>query len=219
MIRVGALLMLICSCHRAGPQPEKSTARSTSRRNFNDAEDIQLDAGSAGLRPAVDKTIVSAIDSEMLSLGLKKADRPAADVTIRYLAVRSTSVDLEKLEEIEKQEADKAGADVTVGRLVIVHGGCEVGQTGCGRRTASSGSIRRPPSVTRRSRAGRTRMFETYPTRARNRLTYFGELFRQTLLLELLDGFLDQVVDEASKVFGFLVSLTAAHSNWLRGTL
>ena len=107
---------------------------------------------------------MSAIDNEMTALGLKKVEGRAGDVTLRYLAVRSTSVDLEKLEAIDKQGGDKAGADLTVGRLVIVMEDAK----SSGRLWAADGVERLNPAVADRDQTIRSvvaRMFETYPTR------------------------------------------------------
>jgi hypothetical protein len=100
----------------------------------------------------------------MTALGLKKVEGWAGDVTLRYLAVRSTSVDLEELEAIEKQGGDTAGADFTVGRLVIV---MEDAQSS--RRLWAADAVERlNPAAADRDRTITgvvARVFETYPTR------------------------------------------------------
>ena len=107
---------------------------------------------------------MSAIDAQMAALGLKQAEAKGADVTLRYLAVRSTSVDLEKLEALKKQGGDAAGADFTVGRLVIVMEEAKSNR----RLWAADGVERLNPAVADRDKtisAVVARLFETYPTR------------------------------------------------------
>ncbi len=146
MIRLGGLMLLLLFVHRAGPHRAKSTARYDKSADFQTLKTYSWMPGQPAFDPAVDKTIVAAVDSEMSALGLKKAAGKPADVTIRYLAVRSTSIDLDKLEEIEKQGGDKAGADVHRGTARHRHAGrCKVRQTavGCGLRRAAQSRRRR----------------------------------------------------------------------------
>ena len=100
---------------------------------------------------------------EMASLGLKKVESRPADLTIRYLAVRSTSVDLDKLEALKKEGKDQAGADVTVGRLVIVMDDAKARRLWA----ADSVEIMNPSAAEREAaiKAVVARMFDTYPTR------------------------------------------------------
>ena len=121
-------------------------------------------AGQPAFDPGAHKAIVSAIDAQMAALGLKQAEAKGADVTLRYLAVRSTSVDLEKLEALKKQGGDAAGADFTVGRLVIVMEDAKSSR----RLWAADGVERLNPAVAERDQtisAVVARLFETYPTR------------------------------------------------------
>ena len=99
----------------------------------------------------------------MTALGLKRVEGRAGDVTLRYLAVRSTSVDLDKLEALTKQGGDKSGADVTVGRLIVV-----MEDKASRRLWAADGVERLNPAVADRDQTIKgivARMFETYPTR------------------------------------------------------
>lgn len=164
MIRVGALLLLLF-VSQGRPATGKVNSTFDKSADFNALKSYSWMAGQNAFDPAVHKAIVSAIDGEMTSLGLKKTDG-GGDVTIRYLAVRSTSVDLDKLDALEKQKADPAGADVTVGRLVIVLDGAKSGK----RLWAADSVERLNPATSDREAAVKSmvgRMFETYPTRVK----------------------------------------------------
>ncbi len=155
----------------------------------------------------------------MSALGFTKAAGKPADVAIRYLAVRSTSIDLKKLSEIEKAGGDKAGADYTVGRLIIAMQDVKTGK----QLWAADCVERLNPAVAERDATIRqvaTRMFETYPTKGRrSRPAYFGSCrARPCFCSSLIHSFTRSSMNLPS-VFGFLVSLTAAHINAFRGTL
>jgi hypothetical protein len=64
------------------------------------------------------KAIVSAIDAEMAARGFRLLPSGQGDVTIRYFSVLRTDVDLDKLDEMEKQ--NKPAPTKNLGRLVIV---------------------------------------------------------------------------------------------------
>jgi hypothetical protein len=164
MLRIGGLMILLLFSAQGRPAPAKINSTYDKTAAFATFKTYGWIAGQAAFDPATDKAIVAAIDTEMSSLGLKKVEGRTGDVTLRYLAVRSTSVDLEKLEAIQKQGGDTAGADVTVGRLVIVMEDAKSGR----RLWAADGIERLNPDVADRERAISgvvTRMFATYPTR------------------------------------------------------
>jgi Domain of unknown function (DUF4136) len=164
MMRIGGLIVLLLFMAQGRPAPGKINSTYDKTAAFTTFKTYGWIAGQAAFDPAVDKTIVSAIDAEMTSLGLKKVEGRTGDVTLRYLAVRSTSVDLDKLEAIDKQGGDKAGADVTVGRLIIVMEDVKSSR----RLWAADGVERLNPAAGDRDQAIKgvvTRMFETYPTR------------------------------------------------------
>ena len=95
-------------------------------------------------------------------------DGKAGDVTLRYLAVRSTSVDLKELEALEKEGGDAAGANFTVGRLIIVMEDAKASQ----QLWAADGTERLNPAVAERDKTIAdvvARMFETYPTRQQSK--------------------------------------------------
>ena len=163
MMRIGGLMVLLLVVAQGRPAPGKINSTYDKAATFSSFKTYGWIAGQPAFDPAVNKTIIAAIDGEMATLGLKKVEGRAGDVTLRYLAVRSTSVDLDKLEALEKQGGDKAGADVTVGRLIIVM------EDKANRRLwAADGVERLNPAVAERDQAIKgivARMFETYPTR------------------------------------------------------
>jgi hypothetical protein len=163
MMRIGGLMVLLMLVAQGRPAPGKINSTYDKAAAFTTFKTYGWIAGQPAIDPAVNKTIVAAIDAEMAALGLTKVEGRAGDVTLRYLAVRSTSVDLDKLEALEKQGGDTAGADVTVGRLVIV-----MEDKASRRIWAADGVERLNPAVAERDQAIKgivTRMFETYPTR------------------------------------------------------
>ena len=163
-MRIGGLMILLLVLAQGRPAPGKVNSTYDKTAAFTTFKTYGWIAGQAAFDPAAHKAIVSAIDAEMAALGLKKVEGRAGDVTLRYLAVRSTSVDLEKLEAIEKQGGDKAGADFTVGRLVIVMEDAKSSR----RLWAADGVERLNPAVADRDQTITgvvARMFETYPTR------------------------------------------------------
>jgi Domain of unknown function (DUF4136) len=164
MMRISGLMLLVLFVAQGRPAPGKINSTFDKTAAFATFKTYGWIAGQAAFDPAVNKTIVSSIDAEMAALGLKKVEARSGDVTLRYLAVRSTSVDLEKLEEIEKQGGDQAGANVTVGRLIVVMEDAKSGH----RLWAADGVERLNPTVAERDQTIKgvvTRMFETYPTR------------------------------------------------------
>jgi Domain of unknown function (DUF4136) len=168
MIRIGGLMVLLLFVAQGRPATGKINSTYDKTAAFATFKTYGWIAGQAAFDPAVHKTIVSAIDAEMTSLGLKKVEGRTGDVTLRYLAVRSTSVDLDKLDAIEKQGGDKAGADFTVGRLIIVMEDVKSSR----RLWAADGVERLNPTAADRDEAIKgvvTRMFETYPTRQKGK--------------------------------------------------
>jgi uncharacterized protein DUF4136 len=164
MMRIGGLMILLLFMAQGRPAPGKVNSSFDKTAAFATFKTYGWVGGQPAFDPAAHKTIVSAIDAEMTALGLKKVEGRAGDVTLRYLAVRSTSVDLEKLEAIEKQGGDKAGADVTVGRLVIVMEDARSSR----RLWAADGVERLNPAAADRDETITgvvARMFATYPTR------------------------------------------------------
>ena len=164
MLRISGLLILLMVFAQGRPAPGKVNSTYDKTANFTALKTYGIVAGQPAFDPAVHKTIVAAIEAEMASLGLKKVDGATGDVTVRYLAVRSTSVDLEKVEQIEKQGGNEAGADYTVGRLVIVMDDAKSKR----RLWAADGMERLNPAAADRDQTVKTvvtRLFETYPTR------------------------------------------------------
>ena len=162
MLRLGGLMMLMLFVAQGRPAPGKVNSTYDKSANFQTLKTYNWVQGQPAFDPSVDKTIVAAVDSEMSALGFTKA--ASADVTIRYLAVRSTSIDLEKLSEIEKSGGDKTGADYTVGRLVIAMQDAKTSK----QVWAADCVERLNPAVAERDATIKqvaTRMFETYPTK------------------------------------------------------
>ena len=164
MMRIGGLIFLLVFVAQGRPAPGKVNSTYDKTAAFTTFKTYSWVAGQPAFDPAAHKAIVSAIDAEMTALGLKKEEGRAGDVTLRYLAVRSTSVDLEKLEAIEKQGGDQTAAHYTVGRLVIVMEDAQSRR----RLWAADGIERLNPSAADRDKAITAvvaRLFETYPTR------------------------------------------------------
>ena len=164
MLRLGGLMMLMLFVAQGRPAPGKVNSTYDESANFQTLKTYSWVQGSPAFDPSVDKAIVAAVDSEMSALGFTKAAGASADVAIRYLAVRSTSVDLEKLKELEKSGGDKAGADYTVGRLVIAMQDAKTSK----QLWAADCVERLNPAVAERDATIKqvaTRMFETYPTK------------------------------------------------------
>jgi DNA-binding PucR family transcriptional regulator len=166
MIRFGGLMLALLLVAQGRPAPGKVNSTFDKAVDFKTFQTYGWIAGQNAFDPAAHKAIVAAIDAEMASLGLKKVEGRAGQVTVRYLAVRSTSVDLDKLEALERKGADPAGADVTVGRLVIA-----LEDAKSNRRLWAADSVEPvdPKAADREDTVKRVvaRMFETYPTRAK----------------------------------------------------
>jgi hypothetical protein len=164
MIRFGVLVLALLSAAQGRPAPGKVNSTYDKAANFKAFRTYGWVAGQPAYDPAAHKTIVAAIDAEMTAVGLKKVEGRTGDVTVRYLAVRSTSVDLHKLEALEKQGGDPSGANFGVGRLVIV-----VDDAKSDRRLWAADGIERldvaPAAREEAIKSVVARMFETYPTR------------------------------------------------------
>ena len=163
-MRIAGLILLLLFAGQGRPDLGKVNSTFDKGASFPTFKTWSWTTGRPALDPSAHKVIVGAIESEMTGLGLKRVEGGAGDVTLHYLAVRSTSVDLEKLEAIEKEGGDKTGAEFTVGRLVIV-----MEDAKAKRRLWAADSVERlDPSAADRDQAIMgvvARMFETYPTR------------------------------------------------------
>jgi hypothetical protein len=168
MIRITALMILSLFVTQGPPALGKIKSTYDKTAAFATFKTYGWVAGQAAYDPAVHKAIVSAIDAQMAASGLKQVEGRTGDVTLRYLAVRSTSVDLEKLEALQKQGGDETGAQFSVGRLVIIMEDAQSSR----RLWAADGMERLNPAPADRDRTISTvvaGMFETYPTRLKRK--------------------------------------------------
>jgi hypothetical protein len=164
MMHIGALMVLLLFAGQARPTIGKVNSTYDKTAAFATFKTWSTVAGRPALNPDAHKIITAAIEAEMTALGLTKVDGRDGDVAVRYLTLRSTSVDLDKLETIEKQGGDRSGAEFTVGRLVII-----MDDAKSSRRLWAADSVEvLNPAVTALDQAIKgvvARMFETYPTR------------------------------------------------------
>ena len=118
-------------------------------------------------QPASDRVahtaVTEGIEAELAALGLKKLDKGEASVTIRYSSVMWTDVDLETLDKMERE--GKLPATRNLGRLIIAM------RDHADKRVWTADSVL-PVSADAATRAEDirrliTRMFETYPRRAK----------------------------------------------------
>jgi hypothetical protein len=168
MIRFGGLMLALLLVAQGRPATGKVNSTFDKSADFKSLQTYGWIAGQNAFDPAAHKAIVAAIDAEMAALGLKKVEGRTGQVTVRYLAVRSTSVDLDKLEQLERKGADPAGANVTVGRLIIA-----LEDATSNRRLWAADSVEAvdPAAADREETVKRVvaRMFETYPTRQKGK--------------------------------------------------
>jgi hypothetical protein len=167
MIRFGGLMRAAARC-QGRPATGRSTAPSTSRPT-SVAQTYGWIAGQNAFDPAAQQSHRRGHRRrDDAALGLKKVEGRTGQVTMRYLAVRSTSVDLDKLEQLERKGADPAGANVTVGRLIIA---LEDAKSNRRLWAADSVEVVDPAAADREETVKRVvaRMFETYPTRQKSR--------------------------------------------------
>jgi hypothetical protein len=147
MIRISGLILAVLLV--APQKPETGKIKST----FDKSADFAAFQTYTWLKgqPANDRAthtaIVAAVDSELSALGLRKVESGSSDVTVRYMAVRSSYVDLDKIAEIERKGGDSREATHSVGRRSCWSSiRCPPG--GSGRPTRCSSSIPRPASAT-----------------------------------------------------------------------
>lgn len=88
--------------------------------NFGALKTYAWAKGHEALTPSVHKSIVTAIDAQMASLGFTKAEAGAADTTLKYHVVRGTDVDLKALEKASPAAAGATAPTKTLGKLVVV---------------------------------------------------------------------------------------------------
>jgi len=167
MLRTAGLIVLLLASAQGRPATDKVNSVYDKTAAFTSFKTYGWIAGQHAFDPGTHKAIVSAIDAEMAALGLKQVPGRTGDVTLRYLAVRSTSVDLNKLDSINEKGGDPAAANVTVGRLVIIM------EDGSSRRLwAADGVERLNPTPAERDKtiaAVVARLFETYPTKQKRK--------------------------------------------------
>ena len=71
-------------------------------------------------RPKLHDLLVASIDKEMAALGLTRMDTGKADLTVRYLGVRTAQVDLKEVEKLEREGNKEQAKLYDMGKLVIV---------------------------------------------------------------------------------------------------
>jgi hypothetical protein len=120
MIRITGLILALLLV--APQKPETGKIKSTVDKSVDFAafQTYTWLKGQPANDQAVHKAIVAAVDSELGALGLRKVESGASDVTVRYMAVRSSYVDLDRLDEVERKGGDSRQATHSVGRLVVV---------------------------------------------------------------------------------------------------
>ena len=99
------------------PKEGKVVSLTEPNVNFGKFTTYSWERGQETFDKKAHQLVVDAIDAEMKARGLKQV--PAkADVTIRYFSIVRTDVDLDKLEETQKQ--GKPAPTKNLGRLAIV---------------------------------------------------------------------------------------------------
>jgi Domain of unknown function (DUF4136) len=117
--------------------------------------------------PAADRVahnaVTEGIEAELAALGLQKLDKGQGSVTIRYSSVMRTDVDLETLDKMEK--AGKPPVTRNLGRLIIDM------RDAADKRVWTADTVQlvsaNPATRAEDIRRLVTRMFETYPGRAK----------------------------------------------------
>jgi hypothetical protein len=168
MIRIGGLLILLMFVAQQRPEIGKINSTYDKTAPFSTFSTYGWIPGQPADNPAAHKAIVAAVDAEMAALGLKKVEGRTGNVTLRYLALRSVNVDFDKLEALEKQGADTAGAQYSVGRLVVLMEDAKSSR----RVWAADGVERLNPSIAEFDKTISgvvARMFQTYPTRQKTK--------------------------------------------------
>ena len=136
--------------------------------NFTALHTYAWEKGHEAYNPDAHKTIVTAIDAEMSSLGFTKADAGKADVIVKYHAVAGTDVDMKLLEKWQKEGHTEPAPTRILGSLVVVlftPGGAKPIWEAHVRAHLSDDAATRNEQITKTVSA----LFATYPTRRTKR--------------------------------------------------
>ena len=117
---VVCVIALLLSAGQLPPKEGTVATVKDPKADFTKFTTYTWERGQETFDRAANKAIVGAIDSEMAARGFRLLQTGAGDVTIRYFSVLRTDVDLDKLDEMEKQ--NKPAPTKNLGRLVIVMG-------------------------------------------------------------------------------------------------
>lgn len=120
MIRISGLILALLLVAPQKPETGKIKSTVDKSADFAAFQTYTWLKGQPANDQAVHKAIVAAVDSELAALGLRKVESGASDVTVRYMAVRSSYVDLDKLDEVERKGGDSREATHSIGRLAVL---------------------------------------------------------------------------------------------------
>lgn len=135
------------------------------KANFAALHTYSWASGKDAFLPEAHKAILSAFDTEMTALGLKKVDS-GADVTISYYTLTTTQVDVKALDKMDNRDLSQRDATKELGKLVVVMRSAQSREQ---LWTATTNEF----LDNDRAKLGATiqtvaaRLFATYPTRAK----------------------------------------------------
>jgi hypothetical protein len=146
------------------PEAGKVASEYDRKADFTTYRTYTWQKGHEAYNPAVHKLLVAAIDRELSALGLRKDDSGSADLTVTYHSLRSTEVNLQEVEKLEREGNTGPAHTYGVGKLLVV-----VREAKTRRQLWAANTLEhlsKEPAVNEQviDRAV-VRLFETYPTR------------------------------------------------------
>ena len=157
------VLALLWSVAQLPPKEGVITSTKDPKANFSTFTTYTWVRGFPAADRVAHKAVTEGIDAEMAALGFKKLDKGQASVTIRYTSVMRTDIDLETLDKMEKE--GKPPVTKNLGRLIIDM------RDAADKRVWAADTVQlvsaNPATRDEDIRRLVTRMFETYPGRAK----------------------------------------------------
>jgi Domain of unknown function (DUF4136) len=115
---LGCALAVLFAFNQLPPKEGKIATITDPKANFAAFTTYTWEKGYEAHDVSAHKVIVAAIDAEMAARGFRKLESGTGNVTIRYHTNVRTDVDLDKIDQYERE--GKLAPTKTLGRLVIV---------------------------------------------------------------------------------------------------
>jgi hypothetical protein len=117
---ISVLLMLVAAATQSSwPAPGQVASSFDKAADFSSVRTFAWERGLEVADKEAHKLLVAAIEGELVARGMRAVDRESADVIVRYDAVGTGTVDLDKLQQQIKANPDAVPPTTVMGSLVV----------------------------------------------------------------------------------------------------